>query len=162
MIFGGLEFVAAKYVGAKLLAAHGAHAIAAKAAFAAHHPLSAPAPHAAHQSLNLIMKNPHIPAALKVAVAQSLQQQLPGATGAVAASVGTGSALRSVAKLAELAAMPVAAPLVRKTDAYLQLTDALTALIDEVKNGKDLRKLLSGRFEDWEGAILASIRRENP
>jgi hypothetical protein len=76
MIFGGLEFVAAKYVGAKLLAAHGVHAIAAKAAFAAHHPLSAAAPHAAHQSLNLIMKNPHIPAALKVAVAQRADDQL--------------------------------------------------------------------------------------
>jgi len=44
MIFGGLKFV----VGAKLLAAHGAHVLAAKGALAAQHPLSA----ATHMAIN--------------------------------------------------------------------------------------------------------------
>jgi alpha-D-ribose 1-methylphosphonate 5-triphosphate synthase subunit PhnG len=125
MIFGGLEIVAAKYIGGKLLAAHAAHAAAAKTVFAVHHPLSTAQNLAAHHGLNSIMKNPDIHPAVKAALGQVLQHGATGATG-TAGSAGTASATHAAARLAELTAMPVAARLVVGTDTYQNLKKHLS------------------------------------
>jgi hypothetical protein len=134
MIFGGLEFVAVKYVGGKLLAAHAAHAAAGKAAFAMHHPISAAVQETTSHGLNSIMNDPAIHPALKGALLQGLLHQATGATAAAAAP-------HNAAQAAEMISAPFVMEVVRKTDVY-----------------QNLKELLSDRREDWQRAILSAYR----
>jgi hypothetical protein len=166
----GLEFIAIKY-----LAAHGGHALAAKAVWAAHHPLPAMADTAIHSAVHAFMSDPEIPIATKFAVSAIMHG---GATGTAAAS-GPLPPLtwHTAAKVALPVLTSVAGQQVRKSELYKEAKealaehfedktselyknakDALAELFDDTKNLKDS---LSGQLEDWEPAILASIHQQS-
>jgi hypothetical protein len=126
-----IEAMAIKFIAGKLAAAHAAHVAAAKAAFTVHHPLSTALQQTAHHGLTSIMKDPAIHPAVKAALVQSIQHGPPGAAGIVAGPAGTGSVAHAAGHLAEAEFTPLAAWLVRETDAY-----------------QDLKKLLSDWRED--------------
>jgi hypothetical protein len=143
MVLGGLEFViGAKLVGAKLLAAHGAHALAAKGAVAAQHPVPAATHMAIHHGITYAINNPAVSAAT---AAHSVPALTPGATAAVlshgttgaAGAAATPSAPVNVLHVARELAIPVATAVasrqIRKTDQYREAKAALSELFDMVK-----------------------------
>src|SRR5690242_16656606 len=138
MIFGGLELiVGAKLVGAKLLAAHGAHALAAKGTAVAQHPLPAATHMAIDHGISYAINNP---AVSTVAAAHSVPALTPGATAAVLSHGPTGtagaaaapSAPVSVLHVARELAIPVATGVTwrqgRKTKQYREVKAALSEL----------------------------------
>jgi hypothetical protein len=149
MIFGGLEFlVGAKLVGAKLLAAHGAHALAAKGAAAAQHPLPAATHMVLDHGISYAINNPAVSAAT---AAHSVPALAPGATAAVlshgpAGAAAVPSAPVNVLHVARELAIPVATGVtwrqVRKTNQYREAKAALSELFDIVK--EELRTAASG------------------
>ena len=151
MIFGGLEFVVgAKLAGAKLLAAHGAHALAAKGAAVAQHPLPAATHMAIDHGISYAVNNSAVSTA---AAAHSVRALTPGTTAAALSHGPTGaagaaaapSAPVSVLHVARELAIPVATGLtwrqVRKTRQYREAKAALSELFDMVK---ELRTAASG------------------
>lgn len=138
MIFGGIEFV----VGAKLLAAHGTHVVAAKGALAAQHPLSTATHMLINHTITSAISNPAVPTATMVphvpvlppgATAAVLSHGTTGATGVAVAS----SAPVSVLHVARELAMPVVTGVtlgqVRKTELYRVAKAALSEVFDMVK-----------------------------
>jgi hypothetical protein len=121
-----ISIISIKVIAGKIAAAHAAHTVAAKVAFAEHHPLSTVLQETAQHGLNSFMKNPAIHPAVKAALVQVLQHESAGATGLVAGPAGTGSALHTAAQFAKSAALAPAAQLFRETEAYQQLTDFLS------------------------------------
>jgi hypothetical protein len=69
--------IIAKVVGAKIAAAHAAHALAAKEAFAVHHPLTATVDTAIHYGIDAFMSEPAIPITTKFAVSAAMHQGAP-------------------------------------------------------------------------------------
>jgi hypothetical protein len=131
MIFGGLEFVAAKYVGAHLLAAHAAHV-------AALHPAATQA------------------GARTLTANGAVAPQPTGAAAAPAAPlVNWHTVGHTAARFGEALVFPPAANRLRESAAWLKPKEALSELFDEVKDVKDLKDL-KDLLPELE--ILASIR----
>ena len=152
MILGGLEFViGAKLVGAKLLAAHGVHALAAKGAVAAQHPVSTATHMAIHHGITYAINNPAVSAAT---AAHSVPALTPGATAAVLSHGTTGAAGAAAAPpapvnvlhVARELAIPVATGVawrqVRKTEQYREAKAALSGLFETAK--EELRTSVTG------------------
>jgi hypothetical protein len=147
MILGGLEFV----IGAKLLAAHGVHALAAKGAAAAQNPLPAATHMAIHHGIKYAITHP---AVSTVTAAHPVPALTPRTTAAVlshgttgaAEAAATPSAPLNVLHVARELAIPVATGMawrqVRKTEQYREVKAALSELFDMVK--EELRTAASG------------------
>lgn len=138
MIFFGLEFV----VGAKLLAAHSAHVLAAKEALAAQHPLYTATHMAIDHTVTSAISSPavstaaivpHVPVLAPGATAAVLSHGTTGATGAAAASSAPVSVLHAARELAMPVVAGVALGQVRKTELYREAKAALSELLDIVK-----------------------------
>jgi hypothetical protein len=132
MLLFGLELVAA----AKLLAAHSAHAAAAKAALAAQHPLPAAAHLAIHHGITYAVTHPPVSTATTVpalnpgATAALLSHGPTGATatGTAAASPAPVHVLHAARELAIPVGTGVAGQQARKTKEYRQAKAALSEL----------------------------------
>jgi hypothetical protein len=173
MFFGGLEFVAGKW-----LIVHGGHALAAKAVWAAHHPLPAVAHTAIHSAIHAFMSDPEIPIATKLAVSAVVHGGAAGAAGTTAASAPLPPlTLHTAAKVAVPVLSSMAGQQFRKSELYQNAKDALAELFDDktsepYHNAKDAlaelfddaknrKESLPGWLEDWQPAILASIRQQS-
>ena len=138
MFFGGLEFVAGKW-----LIVHGGHALAAKAVWAAHHPLPAVAHTAIHSAIHAFMSDPEIPIATKFAVSAIVHG---GAAGTTAASAPLPPlTLHTAAKVVVPVFSSMAGQQFRKSELYQNAKDALAELFDDAKN---LKESLPGLLED--------------
>src|SRR5689334_9949288 len=135
MIFGGLEFV----IGAKLLAAHGAHVLAAKGALAAQHPLSTATHMAINHTITSAINNPavftattvpHVPVLTPGPVAAVLSH---GTTGTAAASPAPVNVLHIARELATPVVTGVVLGQVRKTELYREAKTTVSELLGMVR-----------------------------
>jgi hypothetical protein len=135
MIFGGLEFV----IGAKLLAAHGAHVLAAKGALAAQHPLSTATHMAINHTITSAINNPavftattvpHVPVLTPGPVAAVLSH---GTTGTAAASPAPVNVLHIARELATPVVTGVVLGQVRKTELYREAKATVSELLGMVR-----------------------------
>jgi hypothetical protein len=138
MIFGGLEFV----VGAKLLAAHGAHVLATKGALAAQHPLSTATHMAINHTITSAINNPavytattvpHVPVLTPGPVAAVLSHGTTGAAGTATASPVTVKVLHIARELAMPVVTGVVLGQVRKTELYRGAKATLSELLGMVR-----------------------------
>jgi len=134
MIFGGLELV----VGAKLLAAHGAHVLAAKEALAVQHPLSTATHMAINHTITSAINNPavytataasHVPVLTPGPVAAALSHGTTGAAGTAAASPAPANVLHVVRELAVPVVTGVVLRQVHKTELYREAKAILSELL---------------------------------
>jgi hypothetical protein len=135
MIFGGPEFV----VGAKLLAAHGAHVLAAKEALAMQHPLST----ATHMAINHTITSaindpavftatevPHVPVLTPGPIAAVLSHGTTGAGGTAASSAARVNVLHVARELAMPVATGVVLRQICKTELYREAVATLSELLE--------------------------------
>ena len=157
----GLEPIAIKWA-----IGHVSHALAAKEAMVVQHPLytatNMAVNHGIASAVTSILTNPAVPAATTLSYVHvpvvSGAVLSHGAAGTAAASSTPVAAWHTVAKLAEPVGAGVAAYLIHKSELYQRAKDALSELLNEVKDVEDLddlKDLVSGL------AILARIRNQS-
>jgi hypothetical protein len=121
--------IIAKIVAAKIAAAHAAHAagakevhaLAAKAAFAKHHPLTAGWDAAIHYGVSTVMGDPAVPIAAKLAISTAMHH-------------GAHLTWATAAKIATPVITPMAWREFRKSELYRQLEENFRELF----NGADV------------------------